>query len=344
MLYDVAVAPTDAHCMVCGMQDNGTWFVGALDRPRDGFTPPTEFRQELEGDGGWCCYDPDDETHVYASQQRMDLWRHRASDGWANLDLTMIPHAERRSVWMAVLAMDRSNPGKPRTVPRTVYIGSNRIWCSRDDGDTWQAISDPFDGSIISTIEVAPADPSFLYAGTTNGGVFRSQDGGATWSRNLAGPDSPGRIVTRIATAPDNPRQVYFTVGVMALEFFQDQGGERMPDQLARVGLPLVADGRQGFVDFHHVFVSSDGGDTWKDLDLEGRLPNLPHNSVAVTPWAIYVAHDGGVAISQGNGTDWKDFTGNLPNIRITDLVYHEKDRLLVASTYGRGIWTLKLE
>ena len=346
MLYDVAVASSDSRCMGCGMQDNGTWFAGALNPPTGGFTPKTAFRQELEGDGGWTCYDPDDATHVYASQQRMDLWRHRASDSWANLDLTMIPDEERKSVWMAVLAMDRSQSVKPRTTPRAVYIGSSRVWRSLDDADTWQAISDPFDGSIISALEVAPADPRYLYVGTTDGGLFRSQDGGATWSRNLAGAYSPGRIVTRIATAPSNALKVYFTVGVVALEFFYDDPNAQAPEQILRMGLPLTrADGKQGWVDFHHVFESADGGNTWNDADMQGQLPNLPHNSVALSAAGVlFVAHDGGVAMAQPPGSAWTDITGNLPNIRITDLVYHERDRLLVVSTYGRGIWTLSAD
>jgi len=346
MLYDVAVAPSDSRCMGCGMQDNGTWFAGALDPPADGSTPPTAFRPELQGDGGWTCYDPDAETHVYASQQRMDLWRHRASDSWTNLDLTMIPAEERKKVWMAVLAMDRSQPGKPPTTPRAVYIGSNRVWCSLDDGDTWQAISDPFDGSIISALEVAPADPRFIYAGTTNGGLFRSQDGGANWSRNLAGPESPGHIVTRIATAPADALKVYFTVGTVALEFFHDDPNTTAPDQILRAGLPLTrSPGTHGLVDFHHVFTSIDGGNTWDDADSKGHLPNLPHNSVAVTSFGgLFVAHDGGVDMAGQPGEKWVDITGNLPNIRITDLVYHERDRLVVVSTYGRGIWTLSAD
>jgi hypothetical protein len=96
-------------------------------------------------------------------------------------------------------------------------------------------------------------------------------------------------------------------------------------------------------VEYHHVIASADSGNTWQDADLQGLLPNLPHNAVAVTSSGdVFVAHDGGVAMA-GNSGAWIDITGNLPNIRITDLVYQEHDRLLVVSTYGRGIWKLPM-
>jgi len=354
LLYDVAVAPSNSGCLGCGMQDNGTWFMGAIDKPRNGFTPPTVFRQELQADGGWCCYDRDDETHIYASQQHMDLWRHRSRDGWTNLDLRMIPDEERRSVWMAVLAMDRSVSAEPRTAPRAVYIGSNRLWRSLDDGDTWQAISDPFDGSVISAIEVTAVDPNFIYVGTTNGGVFRTSDGGATWSRNLAGPFSPGRVVTRIASSDTTfvpggvGTLVYYTIGVVANEWSpQDtaQASARILRQLMELHRP---DGSTHYVEFHHVLESWDGGANWADSD-GGFLPNLPHNAVAPAHTGeVFVAHDGGVAVQRGSRFnfnvpgDWLDITGNLPNIRVTDLVWHEKDLVLIASTYGRGVWMLR--
>ena len=348
MLYDVAVAPTNSGCLGCGMQDNGTWFLGAIDQPGDGFTPPTDFRQELEGDGGWCCYDPDDETHLFASQQRMDLWRHRSSDGWTNLDLRMIPDEERRSVWMAVLAMDKSVSAQPRTTPRAVYIGSNRLWRSLDDGDSWEAVSDPFDGSVISAIEVTAADPNFIYAGTTNGGVFRTRDGGATWSRNLAGPFSPGRIVTRIATIRGvSGPFAYYTLGVVANEW-SPQDTAQASAQILNQLMPLHRPDGTHYVEFHHVFESNDSGSEWMDIDC-GFLPNLPHNAVAPAQTGeIFVAHDGGVAFQSGSRFSrewlrgsWLEITGNLPNIRVTDLVWHEKDSVLIASTYGRGVWML---
>lgn len=351
MLYDVAVAPTNSGCIGCAMQDNGTWFAGALDKPEPGMTPPVEFRQELEGDGGWACYDPDDETHVYASQQRMDLWRHRDADGWTNLDLSVIPAAERRSVWLAVIVMDRSPSKRRRTTPRAVYVGSNRLWRTLDDGDTWEPVSDPFDGSIISAVEVARADPRFIYVGTENGGFYRSSDRGSSWSRNLVGPESPGRIITRIAADPEDPRRVFCTVGVIAETWFPADKGSQATSRILRMGLDIRRqDGKQGFAEFRHVYFTEDAGDTWNDGDT-GLLPNLPHNSVIVSAGReVVVAHDGGVAVWGGNfgskvGTPkWFDITGNLPNIRVTDLVFHERDGLLVVSTYGRGAWKITVQ
>src|SRR5207248_1065246 len=122
------------------------------------------------------------------------------------------------------------------------------VWHSLDDGDTWEAISDRFDGSIISALEVAPADARFLYAGTTNGGLFRSTDAGATWSRNLAGPFSPGRIVTRIATEVSDARRVYFTVGAISGEWSTDLPLSQASTRMLRQSLPLHrSDGKEAY-------------------------------------------------------------------------------------------------
>jgi hypothetical protein len=263
----------------------------------------------------------------------------------------MIPDTERKTVWMAVLAIDRSPKDPSKTTPRAVYIGSNRLWRSLDDGDSWEAISDPFDGSIITAIEVAFANPQWIYVGTTDGGVFRSRDGGATWSRNLAGPFSPGRVVTRIATSFFNANIVFYTVGVVSNEWALNAPVSQASTRMLRQNLPLHReDGSEFYVDFHHLYDSHDGGDTWDDHDL-GFLPNLPHNSVALSSTdEVYIAHDGGVAVRAGKEIRfneprvWLDITGNLPNIRITDLVWNETGRMVVVSTYGRGIWTLTVD
>jgi hypothetical protein len=50
-----------------------------------------------------------------------------------------------------------------------------------------------------------------------------------------------------------------------------------------------------------------------------------------------------GVFVSPDFGNTWHNLTGNLPNVSIIDIVYHDGDNTLSAATYGRGIWRIKI-
>jgi photosystem II stability/assembly factor-like uncharacterized protein len=296
MFYDADVAQSDERVFGGGAQDNGT--VITIDG-----NPGTYF-ELLGGDGGWITWDPANAGHVYASYQNFKIFRFR--DG-TNTDVSPpASQPEKDSVWMCYIALDPNDAN-------TVFTGSFRIWRTRDDGRTWKAVSPTLDESIISTIEIADADSKRIYVGTENGSIFRSEDGGDTWSANIASSDLPGFMVTRIATSPRNRDVVYVT-----LANFTDS----------------------------HVFRSTDGGSTWEDID-KGQLPRVPHHVVAVISRngvdELYVGNDVGVFASRDDGLTWTNISRNLPHVMIVDLVHHIGGNTLVAATYGRSLWRLKL-
>jgi photosystem II stability/assembly factor-like uncharacterized protein len=177
---------------------------------------------------------------------------------------------------------------------------------------SWDALTPVLDGSPISAIEVAPKDSKVIYVGTENGGLFRSLDRGATWSANVAGPTLPGVMITRIETSPGNARDVYVTV--------------------ANFGNS-------------HVFRSTDAGSTWTDID-GGKLPDAPHHALLIRPDApneLYACSDAGVYRTRDGGLTWENASSNLPNVMVVDLVYQTKTKTLIAATYGRSAWKLKL-
>ncbi len=163
----------------------------------------------------------------------------------------------------------------------TVYTGNQRVYRTKNDGLSWDALTPVLDGSPISAIEVAPADSNAIYVGTENGGMFRSLDGGTTWSANLTGPDLPGVMVTRIETHPADASDVFLTVG--------NSGNS-------------------------HVFRSKDDGSTWTDID-SGKLPDVPHSALLIRPdkpKELYVACDVGVFMTKDGGTTWRDATAHF--------------------------------
>jgi hypothetical protein len=298
MFYDMDVSQADPNLFGGGAQDNGTVAT------RTG--APGKFVTIDTGDGGWNIFDPKDAGHVFTSAYNLLMQRYHGLDK-APVDVT--PPAsedERNSVWMCYIAMDPSDS-------RTLFTGSTRVWRTIDDANSWKPVSKSLDGSPISAIEIAAADRKQIYVGTENGGLFRSRDGGATWSANISSSMLPGHTITRIDSHPNDARLVYVAV--------------------ANFGHP-------------HIFRSKDGGDSWEDID-KGQLPDVPHHVVMIRPdelSKIYTGNDAGVFVLDTATGGWSNLTNNLPNAMVIDLVYQEHDKSLFAATYGRSIWRLNLK
>lgn len=297
MFYDLAVAQANGEVIAGGAQDNGTVITP------DG-APDTWF-EWTGGDGGWVVFHPENVNHIYSTAQNMRIFRHRPDGSFADVSPPEDDDV-KGSVWMVFVAMDGNDP-------RTLFTGSTRIWRTKDDADSWERVSEVLDGSAVTALEVARADSDRIYAGTENGGFFRSTDGGATWSGNLASTVLPAKTITRLESRPDNADVVYVTVANF---------GNR------------------------HVFRSTDGGLAWADAD-GGQLPDVPFHSLAVPaahPSRVYACCDVGVFVSDDEGATWADLTGNLPTVMVVDVVYHEADRTLTAATYGRSVWRLQVD
>ena len=295
MFYDMDIAQTDARLYGGGAQDNGTLVTKT--------GSAGDFFELLGGDGGWMAVDPKDASHIYASYQYGGMYCFRG--GSTRKVSPPFKPEDSGGVWMVYICFDPNDA-------ETVYTGNQRLYRTRNDGVSWDALTAALDGSPISAIEVAPANSKTIYVGTENGGFFRSLDGGATWSANLASPTLPGVMMTRIATRPGNAREVYVTS--------------------ANFGNS-------------HLFRSTDAGSTWSDLDA-GRLPDVPHHALLLRPDApdtLYVCGDAGVFVTRDGGASWLNSSLKLPNVMVVDLVYHLASKTLYAATYGRSIWRLKL-
>ncbi len=196
--------------------------------------------------------------------------------------------------------------------PLVFYFGAvdGGVWKTTNGGETWSNVTDGrSDIASVGAIAVAPSDPrvdpanadvvyvaamGHAFGPNPMRGVFRSTDGGKTWSKVLFVDDSTGAI--DLALDPTNPRVLYAAMWK----------SQRFPWGFAAGG------GRSG------LWKSRDGGDTWTDITASRGLPSRPLGriGIAASPahpsrlWASVEApaadSSGGIFRSDDGGASWE--------------------------------------
>lgn len=289
-----------------GTQDNGTLrtLTGGLD----------DWSRILGGDGFYCLVDPTNSDVIYAESQWGNLARSTdGGSGWQMI-LNGIDLNDRTN-WSAPVAMSPLSP-------QILYFGTHRVYRTVNRGNSWEPISPDLtngggSGSLpfgtITTIGISELNSSLIYAGTDDGNVWCTVNGGINWSNRSDG--LPERWITRVAPDPILESVVYVTIS-----------GFRNSENDA------------------HIFRSGNRGQTW--TDISSNLPPGPLNDVVVDPEVeqrLYVASDFGTYVTINTGTDWLPLGESLPRVPVIDLVLHNPTRTLLAATYGRSMFTLDL-
>ena len=184
-----------------GLQDNGTHrtLTGNVD----------DWASILGGDGFRCLVDPVSSQFVYAEYQYGELFR--SSDGGNNFDY-IASSLSGRTNWSMPVEFHPTNPA-------TLFAGMQNIWRTTDRGTNWASISpDLTDGDgggnatfgTVTTIAIAPSNPSVRLAGTDDANVWITTNAGVNWTRVDAA--LPERWITRVAFDPLNAAIGYVTV------------------------------------------------------------------------------------------------------------------------------------
>ncbi|MGD8328813.1 MAG: hypothetical protein PVJ49_05205 [Acidobacteriota bacterium] len=222
----------------------------------------------------------------------------------------------------------------------TLYLAGNYLFKTTDAGDSWTIISpdlsrnDPEerlqgisggltpdnsgaeDHAAISTLSESPITPQVIWAGTDDGNVQVSRNGGVTWTNVRANvPRVPGGTwVSRVEAS-------HFDVGEAYLSF----DGHRSDD----FGT--------------YVFKTTDFGATWTDI-----TSNLPEGHVVRVirqdlrnPELLFVGTEFGLFASVDDGQSWMKFMNGMPTVPVYDLAIHPRDNDLIAGTHGRSIWIM---
>ena len=312
----LAVDSAEPYNIVGGLQDNGVMRGPSTYRP--GKSDPAAWKSIYGGDGSCVAVDPKDPNTVYAALQFGIAARLNVKTG------------ERASVRPRpeLSAKKKEKPLRYNWITpfllsphsrEILYYGANRLYRSFDRGDTWTAISgdltsNPEQGDVpfgtITTISESPKTFGVIYAGTDDGKVWGTRDGGATWT-DLSKGLARERWVTRVIASSFDEGTVYVT-----------QSGYRN-DEFAP-----------------YVFRSTDYGRTWQSL--AAGLPAEPVNVIREDPRAkhlLYLGTDSGVFVSLDRGATWTAMTGGLPRVAVQDLVVEPKSGDLVVGTHGRSVF-----
>jgi photosystem II stability/assembly factor-like uncharacterized protein len=291
-----------------GTQDNGSNAT---------FGSPSGWYGILGGDGFYCAVNPTNSNNVFAEWQFASGGQgpQRSVNGGSAFSAPSGFVASDRYNWSAPFIMDPSNPNVLLAASHRVYKSTNNgIGYVPVSGDLTRNIPSPLSyTSSMSTLEIASSNPSVYYAGTTDGKVWRSLDGGGLWTDITAG--LPVRWVTRVSADPANASVVYVTLSGYSQDEFTP-----------------------------HVYRSTNAGDTW--TGIQGNLPDVPANDLLVdpaNPSRLYLATDVGVFTTQDLGAHWYPLGLGLPAVPVVDLTLHHATRTLVAATHGRSQWKLDL-
>jgi len=227
--------------------------------------------------------------------------------------------------------------------PTRIYFASQRIWRSDDRGDSWTPISkdltrnqeritlpimeqnwswdSPWDVSAMSnyntitSLAESPIQEGLIYAGTDDGIIQVSENGGKSWKKIEAG-NLPG--VPKTAFVNDIKADL-FNANFVYVVLDNHKFGDLNP----------------------YLLKSNDKGKTWKSIK-----GNLPERTIIwrivqdhVNPELLFIGTEFGIYLTLDGGKEWIKIKGNIPTISFRDLAIQRRENDLVGASFGRSFY-----
>jgi photosystem II stability/assembly factor-like uncharacterized protein len=326
--YHVSTDNEEPYNVYGGLQDNGCWY-GPSKSP--GGVEARDWRRVGVGDG-YRVYRHPNKNLIYSEMQGAEnVWRY---DPVKDMAKTVQPLAGKgdpklRFNWNAAMAISASKPDR-------FYMGSQFVHRSEDMGETWVKISpdlttnDPAkqnqensgglsrDNSgaenhcTVFTIAESPLDENVVWAGTDDGNVQVTKDGGKTWTN----------VVANVPGLPKNTMAYHieasvFNKGTAYAVFTGYQTGDMNT----------------------YVYKTTDFGTTWKSIvtsDIYGFARNIQEDYENEN--LLFLGTEFGLYITLNGGANWFKFTNNVPAANVHFIELHKKTNDLILATHGRGI------
>ncbi|MGB6631192.1 MAG: glycoside hydrolase [Terriglobales bacterium] len=219
--------------------------------------------------------------------------------------------------------------------PHVLYLGSNVLFATRDGGNSWQIISpdltredpgvpatlgpfvadDPAKGKhrgVIYSVAPSPKDANLIWAGTDDGVIQVTRNGGKNWQNVTPSELTPWSKLAQMDASHFDTASAYAAVNRLRLD------------------------------DLHpYIYRTHDGGKSWQKI-VNGLPENEPVNTIREDPerkGLLFAGTERSVYVSWDDGDHWQSLKMNLPPTSIRDLVIHHDD--IVVGTHGRSFWIL---
>ena len=333
--YRVSVDHQFPYRLYAGQQDNST--ISVPSRYVPGLTPTEHWYGVGGGESADVAVHPENPNIVWAGTYSGEITVMNLATGQRR-QVTAYPHytegtrqqdLKYRWQWNFPIAISQHDP-------TVIYHTSNYVHKTTNDGQTWEKISPDLTNKLaesmgipggpiqhdatgvevyssIFAFEESPQDPNILWAGSDDGKLSITRDGGQNWTD---------------ITPKGMPEQG--TINKIELS-------------TRKAGRALVAVYNYRFDDLRpFIYLTENYGKSWKLLtDGENGIPaNHFARAIAEDPireGLLYAGTEYGMYLSFDDGKQWQPFQLNLPHTPITDMEVHEND--LVISTQGRAFW-----
>jgi photosystem II stability/assembly factor-like uncharacterized protein len=304
-----------------GQQESGSACVAS--RGNDGAITFREWHPVGVEEYGYAVPDPLDPDMVFGGK----LTRYDRRTGQvANVAPKPIRGADFRTLRTAPVVFSQADP-------HVLFFGANTLWKTRDGGDHWQQISPDltrknwevpasvgkYRGSVevsqrgvIYTVAPSPLDINRIWAGTDDGLIQVTADGGLHWKDVTPPQVVPWAKVSIIDAGHFDALTAYAAINTLRLDDMRP-----------------------------HIWRTHDGGKTWTEI-VSGIPAGAPVNVVREDPKSkglLFAGTEREVYVSFDDGDHWQSLRLNMPASSIRDLAIKDDD--LAAGTHGRGFWIL---
>ena len=328
--YHVSTDNAFPYNVYGGQQESGS--VGVASRGNDGIITFRDWHPVGVEEYGYVAADPLDPNIIYGGK----VTKYDKRTGQTQ---NIAPEAVRSGKYRFI-----------RTAPvlfspidkKSLFFAGNVLFKTKTGGDSWEVISpdltrDTYDKlpqsfnvfsteamkkmprrGVIYAVAPSPKDINVIWAGTDDGLIHITKDGGKTW-QNVTPPTPQGE---------QNDFWIWSKISQIDAGHFDKN-------------VAFVAVNRIRLDDQRpHIFRTKDGGKNWKEI-VKG-LPNEPINTVREDPsrkGLLFAGSENAVYVSFDDGENWQSLRLNMPATSIRDLVVKDDD--IVVGTHGRSFWIL---
>lgn len=322
-LYHVSADNAFPYRLYSGQQESGS--VGIVSRGSDGAISFRDWRPVAAEEYGYVAPDPLDPDIIYGGK----LTRYDRRTGQAQ---GILPKPFRSDEFRMV----RTQPILFSPVdPRLLFFAANTLWQTSDGGQHWTQISpdlarktfevpanvgkyrsqpsaEPRQRGVIYTIAPSPREKNRIWAGTDDGLIHVTTDGGKTWKDVTPPAITAWQKISLMDAGHFDANTAYAAVNTIRLDDLRP-----------------------------HIYRTDDGGKTWKEI-VRGIPVNENVNAVREDPLRrglLFAATERAVYVSFDDGENWRSLRLNMPATSVRDLIVKDDD--IAVATHGRGFWIL---